>query len=89
MVNKIVVTIIIEPDDDRFHAYCPGLPGIHIDGQTSEEAFNRTMPAIELYLASMRNHGEELVSREGLKVVKVKDDAAVVREAEFDYAVED
>ncbi len=88
MVNKIVVTVIIEPDDDRFHAYCPGLPGIHIDGETSDEAFKRTRPAIELYLDSMRNHGEEIVSREGLKVVNVKDDAAVVREAEFEYAID-
>ena len=88
MIHKIVVTVIVEPDEDRFHAYCPGLPGIHIDGKSREEAYERARPAIELYLESMREHGEEIVSRNGLAVCPVDDDGVLVRGVEIEFATQ-
>jgi len=34
-------TVVIEPDEDAFHAYVPALPGCHTFGSTVEEAHCR------------------------------------------------
>ena len=38
---RIRVTLVAEPDGDRFHAYCAELTGIHSDRDTEEDAFQR------------------------------------------------
>ena len=53
-------TIVIEPDENAFHAYVPALPGCHSCGDTLEEAKTNIKEAIELYLESMIDHGEEI-----------------------------
>jgi predicted RNase H-like HicB family nuclease len=47
------VSIVVEPDDDRFHAYVPGLVGLHVDGKTEEEAVKNACEAIIVYLDSL------------------------------------
>jgi predicted RNase H-like HicB family nuclease len=47
------ISIIIEPDDGRFHAYVPALKGLHVDGVTREEALRNACEAIIVYLDSM------------------------------------
>ena len=54
---KTCVTVVIEPDGEQFHAFCPGLPGIHSNAPTVEEACERTIPAIERYLDFMNEQG--------------------------------
>ncbi|MDP4218939.1 MAG: type II toxin-antitoxin system HicB family antitoxin [Bacteroidota bacterium] len=46
-------TIVIEPDEDAFHAYVPALKGCHSIGDTPEEAKTNIKEAIELYLESL------------------------------------
>ena len=54
---KTSVTVVIETDGELFHAFCPGLPGIHSNAPTAEEARDRTIPAIERYLDFLDEQG--------------------------------
>ena len=54
------LTVLVEPDGDVFHAYCPGLEGVHIDGKTVEEAIEHAKDAVLLYLESLARHGDPL-----------------------------
>lgn len=65
---KVRVTVVIEPDGEQFHAYCPALPGIHINGPTVEEACERTIPAIEWYLDSLDEQGDPIPVGPGLDI---------------------
>ena len=51
------VKIIIEPDGNSFHAYCPSLPGLHTCGNTEEEALSNVKDAIKAYVQSITKHG--------------------------------
>jgi predicted RNase H-like HicB family nuclease len=53
-------TIVIEPDEDAFHAYVPVLKGCHSSGDTPEEARRNILEAIELYVETLRDLGEEI-----------------------------
>lgn len=35
---KLQVSVVIEPDGDGYHAYCPTLKGLHAAGETEDEA---------------------------------------------------
>jgi len=54
------ITVIVEPDEGWFHAYCPGLEGLHVDGETIEEALDHAKDAVLLYLESLARHGDPL-----------------------------
>ena len=43
-------TIVIEPDDEGFHAFVPALPGCHSCGATLDEARSNIAEAIELHV---------------------------------------
>ena len=43
-------TVVIEPDEDAFHAYVPSLPGCHTFGDTVGEALAHIQEAMMLYL---------------------------------------
>ena len=53
-------TVILEPDEGGYHAFCPALPGCHTCGDTIEEAMKNIREAVEVYCESMRKHGEPL-----------------------------
>ena len=53
-------TVIIEPDEDAFHAYVPALPGCHTFGATVEETRANIMEAITLYIESIQENGEPI-----------------------------
>ena len=57
---RIRVSVVVEPDGDGFHAYCPAFEGLHIDGKTPEEALERTSDALRWYLDSLERHGDPL-----------------------------
>jgi predicted RNase H-like HicB family nuclease len=57
---EFTVMIVIEPDGDGFHAFCPALKGLHIDGQTEEEALQNAMEGAILYLESLIRHGDPI-----------------------------
>lgn len=59
-VFKVQVLVIVEPDDGSYHAYCPDLKGIHVDGNTEEEALEICTEAINCYLQVMMKHGDPI-----------------------------
>jgi len=52
------VRTVVEPDGDMFHAYAPDFKGVHVCGETAEEAVRALHDAIRLYLASLAKHSE-------------------------------
>ncbi len=53
-------TVIFEHQvDGGYHAFCPALPGCRTEGDTMDEALVNIREAIELYLESLRDHGED------------------------------
>jgi predicted RNase H-like HicB family nuclease len=65
-------TVVIEPDEDAFHAYVPALPGCHTFGATIDEARTNIAEAIELHIESMRQEGEPIpIEREPLFVTRL------------------
>ena len=66
-------TIVIEPDENAFHAYVPILKGCHSIGDTAEEAKINIKEAIELYLESLIAHNEEIpIEHEPMLVEKIE-----------------
>jgi predicted RNase H-like HicB family nuclease len=52
-------TVILEHEEDGgYHAFVPALKGCHSHGSNGEEAFQNVAEAIELYIDSLREHGE-------------------------------
>lgn len=65
-------TVVIEQDEDAFHAYVPALPGCHTFGATVEEAQRNIAEAIALHIESMREDGEPIpVEREPLFITRL------------------
>jgi len=65
-------TVVIEPDEDAFHAYVPALPGCHTFGATVEEAQHNVVEAIALHIESMQEDGESIpVEREPLFITRL------------------
>lgn len=54
------VMVVIEPDTDRFHAFCPALKGLHVEGATEEDACNNAADAAMAYLKSLIKHREPI-----------------------------
>ena len=54
------IAICVEKDGDGFHAYCPALKGIHVDGKTEKAAVENAKTAIGLYLKSMLKHHDPI-----------------------------
>ncbi len=70
-------TVVIEPDEDAFHAYVPALPGCHTFGATLDETRSNIAEAMELHIDSMLEAGESIpVEREPLFVTRLSVPAA-------------
>ena len=54
--------VVVEPDEDRWHAFCPALEdqGASTWGQTHEEALKHIDEVVQLVVESMIEHGEKL-----------------------------
>jgi len=71
-------TVVIEPDEDAFHAYVPALPGCHTFGSTVEEARANIAEAIALHIESMLEGGEPIpVERQPLCITQLSVPVAV------------
>jgi antitoxin HicB len=65
-------TVVIEPDEEAFHAFAPALPGCHTFGTTIDEARANIAEAIELHIESMQEDGEPIpVEREPLFITRL------------------
>lgn len=58
--QKFRVQVIIEPDADGFHAYCPTLKGLHVGGDTREEALKNAKDAVIVYLRAFIKHNHSI-----------------------------
>lgn len=52
--------VIIDDDDERIHAYCPALKGLHVDGDTVQDALKNATDALHAYVDSLIKHGDPL-----------------------------
>lgn len=57
---NLLVTVIIERDDDRWFGHCPAFSGLLMDGETIEETLDRVRDGLDVYLASLERHGDPL-----------------------------
>lgn len=53
-------TVVIEPDEDAYHAFAPSLPGCHTFGATVDEARVNISEAIGLHVEAMLEDGEAI-----------------------------
>ena len=56
----MILDIVVEPDGDGFHAFCPMLKGLHVPGDTEKEALMHAGYALSAYMRSMIKHGDPL-----------------------------
>jgi predicted RNase H-like HicB family nuclease len=54
------VEIIVEPDGDEYHSYCPALKGLHAGGETVDEALSNARDAATAYIESLIKHGDPI-----------------------------
>lgn len=54
------IDIIVEPDDDGYYAYCPALEGLHVGGDTLDEAAQNAVDAAIAYLRSLIKHRDPI-----------------------------
>lgn len=59
-VLKIRIRICVEPDGDRYYAYCPELKGVHEDGDTVEDAVSNAKESALVYVKSVIKHNDPL-----------------------------
>ncbi|MDQ2805695.1 MAG: type II toxin-antitoxin system HicB family antitoxin [Chloroflexota bacterium] len=65
-------TVVLEPDEDGFHAYVPVLPGCHTFGRSLDEVRANISEAIELHVAVMRADGEPIpIESEALVIMRL------------------
>ena len=65
-------TIVIEPEEEAFHAFVPALPGCHTFGMTVDEVRANIAEAMGLHIESMQEDGEPIpVEREPLFITRL------------------
>ncbi len=57
---RFTATVIIEPDEGEYHAFCPALKGLHVGGRTVKEALSNAQDAVVAYITSLIKHGEPI-----------------------------
>jgi predicted RNase H-like HicB family nuclease len=58
--SPYVYRVVVERDEDRYHAEIPTLPGCYSWGYTFEEALKNIKEALELWLEVKREEGERI-----------------------------
>jgi len=74
------VSVVIEPDGEGFHAYCPALKGLHVYGDTEEEAKRNVEDAASAYFESLIKHKDPIPV--GVKVQEEVEEIGVKRSAQ-------
>ncbi len=61
-MKSYIFRVIIEKDNDKWHAYCPILEeeGASTYGDTWEEAFENIKQVLIMTLDSLKQHGEKI-----------------------------
>lgn len=50
----------VEPDGDRYYAYCPELKGVHQDGDSVKDAVHNAKESAYVYIESILKHNDPL-----------------------------
>ncbi len=70
--NMNSYTVVIEPDEEAFHAYVPSLPGCHTFGDTVDEALAHIQEAMMLYLELLQEEGRPVpIEREPMFITRL------------------
>jgi len=69
MSRQFLVTLIVEPDAGKYYAYCPGLRGVHADGETPEEALANARDGAIGILRTRLRHGDPIEEGPDLETV--------------------
>jgi len=65
-------TVVIEPDEQGYHAFVPVLPGCHSFGDTLDEARANIVEAMQLHVESMEADGEPIpIEQEPLFITRL------------------
>ena len=59
-----VYRLVVEPDEDKYYAEIPALPGCYSWGHTYEEALKNIKEALELWLEVKKEAGEPIPTDE-------------------------
>lgn len=61
-MKTYVFRVVVEPDDDRWRAYCPALEakGASTWGKTQEEALNNIRKVVQMVVEELLKDGEPL-----------------------------
>ena len=59
-MNSYIFRVAIEPDEDRFYAEIPALPGCHSWGYTYEEALKNIKEATELWIEVLQEENQPI-----------------------------
>ncbi len=71
MLPTLQLPVVIERDEDGYYAYCPTLKGCQTQGKTYEKALENIREAVQLYLDSMKDHGETLPTTQDVSFATV------------------
>lgn len=71
-MEKVQYTVVIEPDEEAYHAFVPALPGCHTFGATVDEARANIIEAMELHVEAMLEDGEPIpIEKEPLFITRL------------------
>ncbi len=62
--------VLLEPDRDGFHIWCPALKGCHSFGATREQAIAHIREAIEGWLEGAEELGYPIAERQTVSVTR-------------------
>jgi predicted RNase H-like HicB family nuclease len=57
---RFKVPIVVKKDSSGYHAFSPPLKGLHVDGDTKEEALKIGIKAAKIHLSVMIEHGDPI-----------------------------
>jgi predicted RNase H-like HicB family nuclease len=67
-----VFSVVVEPDEGRYYAEIPALPGCHTWGYSYEEAIQNIKEAAELWIEVKREAGEPIRLEAPAEIRKAK-----------------
>ena len=82
------LTVVVEPDEDAFHATVPAFPGCHTFGMTVDEAYANIAEAMKLHVEGMPEDGEPIpVEGESLFITRLSVPAAACAPSFHEWTV--
>jgi predicted RNase H-like HicB family nuclease len=71
-MERYLLPIVMEKDEDGYYVSCPSLQGCHSQGETYEEALENIRDAIRLHIEDRRDRGEEIPVPEMVSVMALE-----------------